>query len=132
MLYSSITKKVIMAIAGLFLALFLCVHLCINLLLLKNDGGQAYRIASEFMSNNLIIKIFEIILFGGLFLHIIFGFIVSLINFISRPIRYVKRNRSQTSFMSKYMVHTGIIILIFLFIHFINFFFVKVGILNLP
>jgi len=47
--YSSITKKIIVGLAGLFLALFLCVHLALNLLLLLNDGGELFTSAATFM-----------------------------------------------------------------------------------
>lgn len=129
---SSITKKITVALAGLFLSVFLCVHLSINLLMLKNDGGQAFTIAANFMSSNIIIKIFEILLFGSLFLHIIYSVIVTIINKKSRPIQYVINNRSETSFMSKYMFHTGVLIFVFLLLHFVNFYFVKLGIVSPP
>jgi succinate dehydrogenase / fumarate reductase, cytochrome b subunit len=38
---SSIGKKLVMALTGLFLALFLIVHLGGNLLLFKNDNGAS-------------------------------------------------------------------------------------------
>jgi len=132
MYYSSLTKKVIMALAGLFLVVFLCVHLSINLLLLNNDDGKAFTAASAFMSGNLLIKVFEYVLFGGIILHIVFGLIVALLNKMARPFGYVRNNKSQTSFMSKYMLHTGIIILIFLLLHFVNFYFVKLEIVEPP
>jgi succinate dehydrogenase / fumarate reductase cytochrome b subunit len=56
--YSSITKKVVMAVAGLFLISFLVLHLAINLLLLGKDDGAAYMVAVEFMTTNPIIKIY--------------------------------------------------------------------------
>ena len=59
--YSSITKKIIMACAGLFLVLFLLVHLGINLCILRNDNGDWFKAASHFMGTNYIIKIFEIV-----------------------------------------------------------------------
>jgi len=125
--YSSITKKVVMGLAGLFLALFLCVHLTINLMLLLGDNGALFTAAATFMSTNILIKIFEVVLFGGFLIHIIFGLIVTFKNWLSRPVRYHKSNRSKTSFFSKYSFYTGTIIFIFLLLHFISFFFVKMG-----
>jgi succinate dehydrogenase / fumarate reductase, cytochrome b subunit len=130
--YSSITKKIVMSLAGLFLALFLCVHLIINLTLLRGDGGGMYMWACDFMTTNIVIKIFEVVLFGGFLLHIIFGLIVTFKNWVSRPVGYLKSNKSQTSFFSRYMFHTGAIIFIFLLLHFINFYFVKLGWVNAP
>lgn len=130
--YSSITKKIVMASAGLFLAVFLLVHLSINLTLLRDDGGKWFNDASHFMSTNYIIKVFEFVLFGGFLIHILIGIILTLKNWASRPVGYYKTNQSKTSFFSKYMIWTGLIILTFLAIHFMNFYFVKLGIVPVP
>jgi len=132
LLYSSITKKVLMALAGLFLVTFLCVHLGINLMLLKNDGGRAFSEAATFMGTNPVIKIAEIVLFAGFLLHIVFGLVVSAQNRSARPTAYARSNSSETSFFSKYMFHTGIIVLIFLALHFCDFYFIKIGLVAPP
>ena len=46
-LTTSIGKKVIMSLSGLFLILFLCIHLSVNLLLLV--GPDAFNAGCEFM-----------------------------------------------------------------------------------
>jgi succinate dehydrogenase / fumarate reductase cytochrome b subunit len=130
--FSSITKKIVMALAGLFLAVFLLVHLTINLMLLLNDNGQMFTAAAHFMSTNIVIKVFEIVLFGGFLIHMIFGLWVTFKNWAARPVGYYKSNKSETSFFSKYMFHTGVIIGIFLLLHFMNFYFVKLGLVNPP
>lgn len=131
-LYSSITRKVLMALAGLFLVTFLCVHLGINLMLLKNDGGRAFTEAATFMGTNALIKVFEIVLFAGFSLHIIFGLLVSGQNKGARPTSYAVNNSSDTSPFSKYMFHTGIIVFIFLALHFLDFYFIKIGLVAPP
>ncbi|MCK4570301.1 MAG: succinate dehydrogenase cytochrome b subunit [Bacteroidales bacterium] len=132
--YSSLTKKFIMAIAGLFLAVFLMVHLGINLFILPITGNhvEIFDLAVHFMTSNPLIKAFEIVLFGGFLIHIIFGLILQIQNWLARPKRYKIEGFSHTSFFSKYMIHTAIIILIFLVIHFINFYFVKLGFTEAP
>jgi succinate dehydrogenase / fumarate reductase cytochrome b subunit len=125
--FSSITKKVWMALLGIFLMIFLIVHLSINLCLLRNDGGQWFHDAAHFMGTNYVVKVFEIVLFLGFILHIIVGIILQLKNWISRPVRYRISNRSTTPFLSKYMIYTGGIVIIFLIIHFMNFYFIKLG-----
>ena len=130
--FSSISKKIFMACLGLFLLVFLLVHLSINLCLLRNDNGMWFKAAADFMSTNYVVKAFEIVLFGGFLLHIMIGIILSLQNWAARPIGYYKPNRTQTSFFSKYMIWTGLTILIFLAIHFMNFYFVKLGIVPVP
>ena len=125
--YSSLTKKYIMALAGLFLMTFLVIHLAINLCLLRDDGGEWFNAAAHFMGTNYIIKFFEIFLFAGILIHILMGIILQIKNWMSRPVGYKSGNKSTTSFFSKYMIYTGAVVFVFLFIHFINFYFMKMG-----
>lgn len=126
---SSVTKKLVMALAGLFLITFLIVHLTINLFLLSDDPDP-FNKAAHFMASNPLIKIFEVVLMGGFLIHIIWGVILQIQNWMARPKRYKVTYPSQTSFFSKYMIYLGIIILIFLFLHFLNFYFVKLGLVE--
>lgn len=112
---------------GIFLMVFLVVHLSINLCLLRDDGGRWFNDAAHFMGTNYVVKIFEVILFAGFILHIFLGIILQVHNWLSRPVRYRVTNRTRTPFLSKYMIYTGAIILIFLIIHFFNFYFIKLG-----
>lgn len=112
-----------MSLAGLFLLVFLLVHLGINLLVIIYDDPMVYNKAAHFMSTNILIKIFEIVLMGGILLHIIYALILQIQNWIARPKRYRKTNYSNTSFFSKFMIHTAIITLVFLAIHFADFYF---------
>jgi succinate dehydrogenase / fumarate reductase, cytochrome b subunit len=128
---TSIGKKLLMSLAGLFLISFLLVHLGINLLLLRSDEGEAFKAAVEFMGSPLI-KVMEVFLMAGFAIHIIWAFILFIQNWKARPQAYAVSNNSQTSFFSKYMIHTGVILLSFLVLHFINFYFVKLGIVAVP
>jgi succinate dehydrogenase / fumarate reductase cytochrome b subunit len=110
-----------MSLAGIFLLSFLLVHLGINLLVLL-DSKEPFNKASHFMGTNLVIKVMEIVLFGGFFLHMLYGIIVSIQNMLARPVRYKKTNHSQTSFFSKYMFHTAVILTIFLVLHLLDFY----------
>lgn len=129
---SSITKKIWMAMLGLFLMTFLVVHLGINLCLLRDDGGKWFTDAAHFMGTNYVIKVFEIILFGGFIVHILLGIILQLQNWQSRPVRYAVTNKTVTPLLSKYMIYTGAIVFIFLIIHMMNFYFIKVGLVQSP
>jgi succinate dehydrogenase / fumarate reductase cytochrome b subunit len=120
---SSVGKKLMMALAGLFLISFLLVHMGINLLLILFEDSDAFNIAAHFMGTNIVIKVFEIALFAGFLLHIIYGIIVQIMNWISRPVGYKVANYSQTSFFSKFMIHTAVIITVFLAIHLSDFYF---------
>lgn len=119
---SSIGKKLFMSLAGIFLIVFLLVHMGVNLLVIIYKDPMVYNKVAHFMSSNILIKIFEIILFGGFLLHIIYALILQLQNWIARPRRYRKANFSNTSFFSKFMIHTAAITLIFLVIHFMDFY----------
>ncbi|MFO8087029.1 MAG: succinate dehydrogenase cytochrome b subunit [Bacteroidales bacterium] len=129
---SSIGRKLAIALAGLFLMTFLVVHLGINLLLIKDDGGASFRAAADFMAHNPVIQIFEIVLFLGFALHILIGIILWIGNMLARGKGYKISNQSETTFFSKYMFHTGMIVLAFLILHFFNFYFVKEGWISPP
>jgi succinate dehydrogenase / fumarate reductase cytochrome b subunit len=116
-----------MSLAGLFLLTFLLVHLSINLLVLVDDDRSLFNTAAHFMGTNPFIQTFQWVLFGGFIIHIIFGFILQIKNWMARPKRYNKKAISETSFFSKFMIHTGIIILVFLVIHLSDFFVKKLG-----
>jgi len=130
--FSSITKKIWMAFLGLFLMIFLVVHLGINLCLLRDDGGAWFTAAAHFMGTNYIVKVFEIVLFAGFVFHILLGIILQVQNWMARPVRYLVTNKTYTPFLSKYMIYTGGIVLIFLILHFINFYFIKLGWISNP
>lgn len=119
---SSLTKKFVMAFAGLFLITFLFVHLGINLLVLL-PSTDAFNIAAHFMGTNVVVKVFEVVLFGGFIIHIIYGLILQIQNWIARPVRYRVEGWSHTSPFSKFMIHTAAIIFIFLVLHLIDFYF---------
>jgi len=123
--YSSITKKIIMSLMGLFLLTFLLVHLTLNSFLLFNK--DLFNEGAHFMGTNPLIQVFQWVLFAGFAIHIIYGIILQLQNWASRPKGYKKRAWMEQSPFSKYMIYTGIIIFIFLTIHLGNFFFVKMG-----
>lgn len=125
--FSSIIKKIWVAFLGLFLMVFLLVHLGINLCLLRSDGGAWFNAAAHFMGTNWVVKVFEVFLFSSFIFHVLIGIILQIQNWMSRPVRYMITNKTHTPFLSKYMIYTGGIIMIFLAIHFVNFYFIKLG-----
>lgn len=130
--FASITRKATMGVAGFFLMSFLLVHLVINLLMLKNDGGLAFSEAVSFMTSSVFIKVFEYVLFAAFIIHIAIGIALKISNLKARPVRYAVPQKSDSSFFSKYMIWTGLAVLVFLIIHFMNFYFVKLGIVAKP
>jgi succinate dehydrogenase / fumarate reductase cytochrome b subunit len=125
-LFSSISKKFVMALAGLFLLTFLPVHLIINFLLLKSDPDP-FNNAAHFMATFPLVKIMEIALMGAILIHITWGIFLQIQNWLARPVGYVSGNKSETSFFSRFMIWTGASVFTFLVLHFFNFYFVKLG-----
>lgn len=125
-LFSSISKKFIMAVAGLFLIVFLPVHLSINLMLLKPDP-EPFNRAAHFMATFPVIKIIEVILILAILIHIFWGIYLQIQNWLARPEGYVVRIKTRTSFFSRFMIWTGASVLTFLIIHFTNFYFIRLG-----
>ena len=123
----SISKKILVALLGAFLSLFLLLHASANLCILRNDGGAWYNAFCDFMGTNWIVKVFEIILLGALLFHIILALWLAITNKRARPQGYKKPQRSKTHTGSKLQVWTGILLLACLLLHFMDFFFVKLG-----
>lgn len=120
---SSIGKKILMSLTGLFLCTFLIEHFVGNLLLFKEDGGRAYEAYTELLVNNPVIRAVEIFLFAGLILHALLGVIVWWKNRSSRSRKYVEfRLKDNTPLASRITIWTGSVIFIFLVIHLNSFF----------
>lgn len=121
-LTSSIGKKVIMSLTGLFLISFLVVHASINACIFVNDGGALFNKAAHFMSHNIVIRIMEIGLFLGLILHIVQAYILTLNNNKARPVKYEVTNGGANSrWYSRSMTVLGTLLLMFLVVHLGNF-----------
>ena len=117
-LTSSIGRKVIMAVTGIFLIVFLIVHCTVNAFIFFNDGGVSFNMAAHFMGTNILIRTMEIVLFLGFFVHIIQGFMLSAQNRKARPQGYVANNPSANSkWYSRSMTLLGTLILLFLVMH---------------
>ncbi|NJK84952.1 MAG: hypothetical protein HC906_02235 [Bacteroidales bacterium] len=74
------------------------------------------------MGTNPVIMVMEVVLFGGFLLHMIYGSVLQVQNLLARPVRYKKTNSTSTSSVfSRYMLHTALIITIFLILHLFDF-----------
>jgi succinate dehydrogenase / fumarate reductase cytochrome b subunit len=115
---SSIGKKFIMGITGLFLILFLIVHCFINALIFINDGGLTFNIGAHFMASNWLIRAGEIVLFIGLLVHIFQALRLTLQNQKARPVKYaVNDGKANSKWYSRSMSLLGTLLLIFLVVH---------------
>lgn len=118
MLTSTLGRKVIMALTGIFLILFLAVHLAGNLQLLLGDGGKAFNIYAEFMSSNGLIQFISKGNFFFIILHVITSVLLVRKNKAARPVSYSVPVKSDTSaWSSRNMGILGTLVLVFLVIH---------------
>jgi succinate dehydrogenase / fumarate reductase cytochrome b subunit len=124
MFYTTVGRKLVMALTGLFLFTFLLEHLYGNLLLYKIDEGRAFNEYSETLTGNIIIRTVEYALFAGFIIHIVDALFLTYSNRKARPVGYAINHRAQnSSWFSRNMGLTGTIILVFLIIHLRTFFF---------
>lgn len=121
-LNSNIAKKFVMGISGLFLVLFLLEHVLTNFS--STISAHWFNVASDFLSHNVIIQGFvQPILVIGVFVHFILGFIVEYKNRHARGVKYVNYNgNSNSTWMSRNMLWSGLVILAFLALHWYDFF----------
>jgi succinate dehydrogenase / fumarate reductase cytochrome b subunit len=121
-LSSSIGKKFLMGLTGLFLVSFLVVHVSLNSAIFLNDGGQTFNAGADFMAHNPVIRIIEIGLFAGLILHVFQAFVLTMENKKARPVAYqVVNGSANSSWYSRSMGILGSLLLIFLVVHLGNF-----------
>jgi len=121
---SSLGRKYLMALSGLFLCTFLIVHCIGNMQLFKDDGGQAFNEYTYFMTHNPLIKIVAYVNYALILLHVINGFILLSANKKARPQAYANVDQSKSStWSSRNMGILGTLILVFLIVHMRSFWF---------
>lgn len=120
-LSSSIARKVAMALSALFLIIFLIIHLAVNLTSLFS--ADVFNEASHFMGTNPLIQFaMQPVLIFGVVFHFVMGFVLELKNRKARNVKYAKFNGAASStWMSRNMILSGIVVLAFLLLHFLDF-----------
>lgn len=130
---SSLGKKYITAISGMFLLLYLVIHLFGNsFLYLGPEAFNQYVYVLTESGLHYIIQVIEVILFLGFIVHGYEGIRLTLQNWKARPNRYAVRPKDpQSTIASRTMWFTAAIIFIFLVIHLQNFWYLyKTGIIS--
>lgn len=119
---SSIGRKLVMALTGLFLILFLIVHAGANSCIFLNDKGETFNAVAGFLSHNWIMRFLELGLFVGLIAHIVQGIMLTKENNSKRPVKYaVNAGNATSKWYSRSMGVLGSLILIFLVVHLSHF-----------
>jgi succinate dehydrogenase / fumarate reductase cytochrome b subunit len=119
---ASINKKQIVAISGVFLVGFLFAHLSGNLLVFK--GPDALNNYAHFLhSLGPVLWIMRIGLVAAFLTHMGMGLAVTIQNRSARGTKYLvyKDHTDKKSFAAKTMPITGMIILLYLIIHLMDF-----------
>jgi succinate dehydrogenase / fumarate reductase, cytochrome b subunit len=114
---STIGRKLVMALTGLFLILFLVVHLIGNLQLLHADKGRAFNEYAQFMTSNPLIKTISIGNYAFIIIHVIWAIILSARNRSARGPEGYAVSKNSSTWASRNMGILGTLILIFLVIH---------------
>jgi len=118
---SSLGKKLIMALTGLFLCTFLIVHLGGNLLLFKHDDGYAFNLYANFLTHFPPIEVIAYFLYLCIIVHAIYALVLTIANRKARPVGYAVTASDNATWQSKNMGLLGSILLLFLVIHMSDF-----------
>ena len=123
-LWSSVGKKLMMAVTGLAFCGFLAGHLAGNLTIY--GGKDAFNSYAEHLhSLGPLITLMEWGLLIFAVIHICTGLTLFYQNFQARPGRYVVKKRAGgRTIGSATMPYTGVVLLVFVILHLINFHFV--------
>ena len=123
MFNSTLVKKVLMALTGLFLVLFLVGHLAGNLQLLVSNENDVARLQfnayAHFMTTNPAVKILSYVTYIAILLHVFYALLLTLYNRRARPkgYAYPQGAQSTSTWSSRNMGVLGTFIFIFLIIH---------------
>ena len=124
---SSIGRKVAMALSAFFLMIFLLQHLAINSLSVFSP--ELFNEVSHFMGTNPLVQfVLQPILIFAVVFHFVMGFVLELKNKKANGTSYAKNNGGANStWFSRNMLLSGVTILAFIFLHFIDFWFPEIN-----
>ena len=120
-LFTSIGKKVSMALSAIFLMIFLLQHFLINITSVFSES--LFNWLSHFMGTNPLVQfILQPVLIAGVIFHFVMGFYLEIQNRRATKYEYHKeRGGANSTWMSRNMIWSGLVILSFLVLHFIDF-----------
>lgn len=127
---TTVARKNLMAITGLFTAFFLIIHLAGNLILIIPEsyfpigfwGGvesahDMYNAYSHFLVHFWAIEVIAWVLYASIAIHVIDAVVLTLNNRKAAGSKYVKFDNSSSTWVSRNMGILGSVILIFIIIH---------------
>jgi succinate dehydrogenase / fumarate reductase cytochrome b subunit len=112
--------KYVMALTGFFLVFFALAHMLGNLSTFGGaEGLNAY--AEHLRAFPPVLWAFRALMAGAVVLHLFFGLTLYLQNKAARPINYACKENKRTTFSAQTMVWTGLLLLVFVVIHLVQF-----------
>ncbi|GAM10937.1 succinate dehydrogenase/Fumarate reductase transmembrane subunit [Geobacter sp. OR-1] len=119
-LTTSIGRKILMAITGQLMVLFVVVHLLGNSsIFVGADGINAY--AKHLHDLGPLVWIFRLVMLSFIAIHGIYGIQLTLENNAATPQAYAVKNLSKATLSSNNMIWTGLLILLFIVYHLLQF-----------
>lgn len=120
---SSVGRKVVMSVSGLFLVLFLTFHMAMNLVAVFSEDG--YNMVCEFLGANWYALAGTLVLAAGFGVHIIYAFWLTMQNRNARGNEsYAVVEKPKTvEWASQNMLVLGIIVVLFFALHLAQFWF---------
>ena len=124
---SSIARKISMALSAIFLMVFLLQHFAINFT--SVFSSQVFNEISHFMGTNPLVQfVLQPILIFGVIFHFIMGFILEYRNHKSSKVKYAyNKGSANSTWMSRNMIWSGLAILSFMVLHFVDFWFPEIN-----
>lgn len=118
---SSVGRKFAMALSAFFLMIFLVMHVSINFTSVFSE--ELFNNLSHFMGTNPVIQgVMQPVLIFGVIFHFVMGFVLEIKNKKSRGVAYTSNvAKANSTWVSRNMLLTGLVILAFLVVHFYDF-----------
>ncbi len=116
----SLALKILMAGSGVLMLLFLLAHMLGNTTILGGPGSlNAY--AKHIQGLGPLLWVERIFMLAVLVLHIFLGVMLTLENWQARPEGYAVRKYRRSTFSSRTMIFSGLVILAFIIYHLLHF-----------
>ncbi len=119
---SSIGRKVVMAATGVVLYGFVVVHMIGNLqVYLGASAINEYGVFLRAVLHGSGIWIARAVLYGSAVLHVWSAYALTRMNAVARPVGYRERKNQASTFASRSMRVSGVLVLVFLVYHLLHF-----------
>ena len=116
---TSIGRKLVLAVTGVLLLLFLLAHMLGNMAVFQ--GQDAINTYAQWLQGHPLLWVMRSALAGVFVLHMWVAVQLALENRSARPQRYTARRRFETSGASRYMLFTGVLVVLFVIYHLFHF-----------